>query len=351
MKKSLIFSACVITGLGVVQFFSEQGARPSVAEQPSVNAAEIVFVGEKTLAPEAITALVETASEPDLAFAAFIQTLPASLAGQPAPESLTVNDQGELVVDGKIRFLFEHYLSALGEESLDNIVARIHHALQTQLAGANLDKALALMESYLQYRNYLGEVKNDFISANSGKGYELARVAQMKQLVQAERLRFFSEADSAALFLQDDQYDDYQMQRARVIADPRLTPEQQQTALLDIDEQAPDWIVASETQASLVARVRAEEKALVAQGADPETLYSTRVKAYGEDAAQRLALVDQENQQWQARVDGYQIELQSLLASGGGGSVDADLLQALRQAHFQGPELVRIAALDGDAEL
>ncbi|BFM12822.1 lipase secretion chaperone [Simiduia litorea] len=355
MKKPLLVAAFFLVSLGAAQFFNNVENRSSIADvgaHVDINGvAGDLASGEKTLPAEDITALVQTATEPELAFATFIKTLPASLAGQPAPEPLTVNDQGELVVDSQIRFLFEHYLSALGEEPLENIVARIHTALQTQLSGVNLDQAVALMEAYLQYRNYLGEVKNDLIGNSAGQAYALDRVAHMQQQIRSERLRFFSEADSRALFSQDDQYDDYQMQRTQVIADAQLTPQERQAALAHIEEQAPAWIRETEQQSTLVTRVRAEEQALRAQGADAETLYTTREKAYGTDAAQRLALVDQENQHWQARVNDYQIELQSLVASSNGGTVDTNLLQALRQAHFQGPELVRIAALDGEAGL
>ena len=65
---------------------------------------------------------------------------------------LQVNASGDLIVDEDVKYLFEFYLSAVGEESLEQTLNRVHFALAEQLQPPALDQARSLLKRYIDYK-------------------------------------------------------------------------------------------------------------------------------------------------------------------------------------------------------
>lgn len=302
---------------------------------------------EKTVSKQAIKDIFNT---PDLTAeqaAIFHGNLPQSLADSPPPSALDVNAQGQLIINMKVKRLFEFYLSAMGEDTLAECILRIRHDLSEQLSGEPLQTALDLLEGFLQYQNHIGDIKNEFVARYDDQTYDLARVREMKSSVRQSRSLFFSEQASTAFYQKEDEYDDYMLKKVAIKTDRSLTAEQRQAQYALLDSDSPEWLSMQEHQASLVSRVQAQEKSLRENGADEEEIRQLRVKNYGEQAAENLSVLDEQRAQWSDRVTQYRMESESILLGTGYTQHEKEqLLFDIRQQHFSGSELVRISALD-----
>ncbi|GEM_PF-362378 len=300
----------------------------------------------KTVTHNEISSLVAQADISLEGFEEFVARKPNSLQDVPPPSRLGLDQNGKLIVDMRVRNLFEHYLSAVGEEELDSIILRIKYDLSTQLEGDSLAQALALMSGYLQYRNHLGVLKNDFAANHLGSQYDLGAVRDMQLAVRSARLSFFSVEAIDGMFAQDDQYDDYMMARTTIMADASLSPQEKNYRMAEINSQAPKWISESYAPSEQLESIRTQAKLLRESGVDSAEIYALRDATYGAAAAERLEALDQRRANWEARVDAYRVELDSLLAGTHIGALDHDALLSLRAQFFNGPELQRIAAVD-----
>ena len=173
------------------------------------NNTEAIIGVEKTTTPEVISNIISDADLDTLGFEAFILNRPYSLKDVPDPSPLGLDQKGMLVIDHRVKNLFEHYLSALGEEPLEKVVLRIKYQLRAQLSGLALDEAIDVLEGYLQYRNHLGIMKNDYAQNHQASDYNLQAVIAMKQAILDSRYSFFEEKVIEGLFSKEDEYDLY----------------------------------------------------------------------------------------------------------------------------------------------
>ncbi|MFT5594728.1 MAG: lipase chaperone LimK [Oceanicoccus sp.] len=302
---------------------------------------------EKTVSKESISALFHATELTAEQAVIFHASLPQSLADSPLPSSLDVNENGQLIINMKVKRLFEFYLSAMGEDTLAECIERIRHNLNQQLEADALTSALQLLEGFLQYQNHIGHIKNDFLARYDDQTYNLERVQEMKQSVRESRSLFFSEEASLAFYQQEDEYDNYMIKKVAIRSDQNLTDEEKQSQYDLLTSESPSWISQQEHQASLINKVKAQEKTLRENGADQSSIYELRVENYGVQAAQNLAALDHQRAQWASRVSQYRLENEQILSNSSYTQAEKNQLsQDIRQQHFSGSELIRINALD-----
>jgi len=275
----------------------------------------------------------------------FFDTKPNSLKDVPAPTALGVDIDGKLIIDHRVKTMFEHYLSAMGEESLESVILRIKHDLDQQLNGEALEEGVVLLEGYLQYRNHLGILKNDYAQSHIGDTFDLESVKTMKQSVQEIRYNFFDEQTINGLFSQEDEYDEYMMSRAEITSNTNMSQAEKTEALILLEVYAPSWISQNTQKSDRFASTRSTEQSLRESGATENEVFQMREQTYGVDAANRLKELDLKRQKWKSKLSAYRVELNSLLV-GGEGDIDLQYLNELRSEHFSGPEMNRIKAID-----
>ncbi|WP_250659244.1 lipase secretion chaperone [Alkalimarinus coralli] len=302
---------------------------------------------EQVIDPAKLSEMVNKREEYSGADELFFKTLPLSLRGTPRPTALGVDEDEELIADHRVKNLFEYYLTAIGEEPLDRIITRIQHDLSEQLDGIALAQANDLLEGYLQYRNNMAVIKNQFVNTYGSQTYDLDVVKEMKRVLRESRFGFLPEEAVTGFFEQEDQYDDYMMAKVSISANSALSASQKDLQLTQLDQSSPRWIIESSQRANLVSNVRAEEKALRAEGASEEEIYALRERSYGAEGAENLRALDQQRAQWRALVASYRVDLNNMIASAGGASnLDEASLNSLRSQYFDGPQLTRIRAID-----
>ena len=360
MKKLNRLIGCIAVSLMVVAFVhttdedsvldESAGAITSIEKEAENILVEVETQSQvalvKTTSPENIATMISEANTETKGFDDFIRIKPNSLSDVPIPSSLSIDQNGILIIDHNVKNLFEHYLSALGEEPLENVILRIKHDLNTQFNGAALDESVELLEGYLQYRNHLGVMKNDYAQSHTGSTYELNAVKMMHQSVREARYSFFDKQAIDGLFSKEDEYDEYMVSRAEIVANSDLSPAEKTDSLSLLEASVPSWINQTTEKSERLASIRLASQSLQDSGATDSEIHKLRESAYGTEAANRLQELDQRRQQWKIKLGSYRIELNALLAGGNIAEIDQQYLNELRAEHFSDAEITRIRAID-----
>ena len=165
------------------------------------------------------------------------EQLPASLSGTSVPEGWARTDRlGNLIPTPHLRQLFEYFLSALGEESLQQLVARIETALSVLDEPAR-SQALATLGNYLEYKLAVSDLEQSYGEVSGlGAGEMQRRMAEIQAL-----RRTWLDADTADAFFADDEaVDRFQIEKLRITSDDSLTDEQKAEALRRAESSLPE---------------------------------------------------------------------------------------------------------------
>lgn len=312
-----------------------------VAEDPSAKQG-----AEKTVTPEYLSELVRGFENEHQDFEVFINTKPSSLSDVPAPSVLDLDQYGQLITNFKLKNLFEYYLSSLGEETLDRVVLRIKNDLENQLEGDNLDKSLSVLEGYLQYRNHLGILKNDFANNNPEATYSLADVRYVREQAMEARLSFFDEETIQGFFGKNDEYDDYTLTRAEIKSDTNLTNEEKDAQLKTLEEHMPDWLDQINAKSISLNETRESLSTFRKNGATEDEIKTLIEDVYDEQAAERVIALEERRKAWAEKLEVYRSELNALVEGQGASQFDPQYLDELRSIFFDETEIVRVRSLD-----
>ena len=189
-------------------------------------------------------------------------------------------------------------------------------------------RALALAHRYVDYRVALGQLR---APADLSDPRTLRNALEARQKV---RLQYFDSDEFDALFAQEMTLDQSMLARLEIERNNQLTPEQKRRALQAAEEMLDPAQRALRAEAVVHVGVAQQTAAFNAQGIDESTRHALRSAQHGEEAAQRLARLDQEERDWNARLDQYQQARSS--------TQDAARLRQLRGQLFSPEEQLRI---------
>lgn len=189
-------------------------------------------------------------------------------------------------------------------------------------------RALALAHRYVDYRVALGQLR---APADLRDPRALRDALEARQKV---RLQYFDDDEFDALFAQDMTLDQSMLARLEIERNSALTPEQKRSALQATEAMLDPAQQTLRAEAVAHVGVAQQTAAFNAQGVDDLARHALRSAQHGAQAAQRLARLDQEERDWNARLDQYQ--------QARSGAQDAARLQQLRAQLFSPEEQLRI---------
>lgn len=332
-----LFLSLVVIIAAVGSFWligADPGGVAGPTDQVSVNQSPIPVTVQE--APGAATSdLIGRSSEVSIP-----EQLPASLSGTSVPDGWARTDRlGNLVPTPHLRQLFEYFLSALGEETLEQLVARIEAALSVLKEPAR-SQAVATLGAYLEYKLAVSELEQSYGRATGIGAGEMQR--RMEE-IQALR-RTWLDADTAEAFFADDEaVDRFQIAKLRINGDDSLSDDQKAEALRRAESSLPEPLRKAREQTRQFADYEQVRRELAD---DPAALEAWRQEAFGDAAADRLARLENEQQDWDRRWQSYSRERDRLLSSGLAEPERQEALERLRAGHFNETERIRAEALD-----
>ncbi|AOY90343.1 lipase [Marinobacter salinus] len=333
----MIFIPLIIAAVAV--FWLLSGGPASESPQAPVSVAVKPATpdrGAKPVAPvEQPSMLVGKVNE-----AAPPRRLPKSLSGTSVPAGWAkVDSSGALIPTAELRQMFEYYLSALGEESLQQLVARIESTLSILEEPAR-SQALETLGAYLDYKLAVSDLESAF-----GDSTRLSPIEMQQRMeeIQALRRSWLDSETADVFFAQEEAVDRFQIEKLRIAGNDTLSKQQKQEALARAEAALPEPLRAARKE---TRRFADYEQARREMADNPEALQAWREQAFGTDTAKRLAELEREQQAWDQRWQAYSQDRKKLMMSGLAGPELEAAIGHLRGQHFSETEQVRAKALD-----
>ncbi len=321
-----------LAGLFLVSFWLAEGSAPM---SPGVVSGE--SAGSATDQRQAVIVPNMQSPEPP---AALDSGLPRSLRGTVPDGVIQLDTDGNLVITLGIRDRFDYYFATLGEVSLVQLVDRIESELTAGYDPKVATQLKALLHQYIDYREAL---MVDALEALPPPEYQMDITAyqqRWQKLYDLRRLHFPSDV-AEAFWGGQERYDQYALERIRLLNDQNLSDEERYAALSVLAETYTDVAGASVAARQPLVLLAVQQESMSGQ-ADAAALYSQRASVWGDAAAERLATLDQQRQAWEQRLQIYQIERMALESAG----VDEAALVTLQRQHFSDHELRLVQVME-----
>lgn len=279
--------------------------------------------------------------------------LPHSLQGTQVDGEIIINSQKQLVVTSGLRRLFDYFLSAQGEESLEAITARVTAYIQSHVPQPAAGQAITLYNQYIKYLNEVAVIDKQ-ISASKSKmptnanSIDLTAIKQQLQSIQALRARLFDAATIKAFFGEEEALNAYTLSVMEINQNPNLTAQAKQQMQQNAKEQYIASIADKRTQNNLreqdkIAGLLAETEKLKQQGASETELNAMRRKYVDEAAVQRLTALDKEQNDFLARVNQFKTQRDQLMKSQGDTPQTQQAIEQLQKQLFNSHEQLRLS--------
>ncbi len=295
------------------------------------------------LTAEKVSSALSNSRDAASRFSTGLEGMPKSLQDTEVDGALEVDGNGNLVISRGVRQMFDYFLTAVGEEDLTTIIARIRAYIRHKLPPKAAAQAEKLLEAYISYRDGLGRLPQ----IQGDPTQNIAAVRQQKQAVQSLRSQYFDRVVIEAFFGDEDAYDNYTLARLEIMQDKSLsaTEKARRTAAL-LDTLPPDLKDSIKTL-NQYQELQTLEKDWKARGGTPQELRAIREQIVGPEATTRLEALDQERTEWDARMKDYLKEREAILKNAALSEQDRQQQVAtMRQQRFNQQEQVRVDALE-----
>jgi len=272
--------------------------------------------------------------------------LPASLADIKHGVVLQMDEDGNLIVNSHTHDLFEFYLSAMGEEPLEQILIRIRHDIGQQLTSVAKDQAFLLLKNFVDYKIELSSPSTDLKNYASNESSGLASLKSQKAQVSSLRAHYFAPSTYQAFFEQEENYDTFMLSQLEINQNPHLDAIQKSQQIDALLDQLPEEIKRVRHTVSRHGELFQTANNMRSNGASNEDIYQLRARSLGDEAATALAELDVKRSLWQQRLSHYAQQRDAILDSGLSDDDSLQAIDALINLNFSHPEIVRVKALD-----
>lgn len=267
-------------------------ARQSPGAIPVVSSGEAVPISDPDLSADRAT----TAS------AATLEAVADSLRDTEVDGIIRLDARGQPLPDRELRRLFDYFLARSGERSTEDIRSALRSHLQTRVPTQALATALAWFDAYLMLEYDSAAIARS--ERDSAQAF--ARVRALRR----ERL---GTALADAWYAEEERDIELAGARRRLLAERGLSEEERQRRLRELDALQPQRAELQAQTAQLDGALR-QNREFERAGTDPAARYAAREAQYGAPAAQRLAELDRNREQWHLRLRSYAAQRQQVLA-------------------------------------
>lgn len=276
-------------------------------------------------------------------FTTGLEGIPKSLRDTEVDGELAVDENGNLKITRGVRQTFDYFLSAIGEEDLATILARIRAYIRHKLPPKAAAQAEQLLESYIAYREGLGHLPQ----IQGDPTQNIASVRQQKQQVQALRTQYFSREVIDAFFGDEDAYDNYTLARIEIMQDKSLSATEKAKRSAALLDTLPPALKENVKTLNQYQELKSLEQDWKSRNGSPQELHAIREQLVGPEATERLEALDKERSEWDNRMQDYLQKRDDILKNTALSEEDRQKqVTTLRQQRFNQQEQVRVDALE-----
>jgi lipase chaperone LimK len=266
------------------------------------------------------------ADAPDTVVAASAATGPGGAVGA-VPAAQSIGDAGpapDAMLNPSLILVFESALAEAQATGKAAFMAMAPALLAKRLPAELVARAMGLLERYVDMQ----EAMQALPPPDAGDPASLRKTIEARAEV---RRRYFAPEEIEGLFGDEIRQDTLMADKMALARDANLTPEEREAAAQRREEAllTPEQ---REQRRAFTAQVDVQRQtdAMNARGASAQERFAERSTAYGYEAARQLAALDQENQDWNNRLDQY-------------ANASPDQQAQLRESLFNERERLRLA--------
>ncbi|MFT6123709.1 MAG: lipase chaperone LimK [Oleiphilaceae bacterium] len=272
--------------------------------------------------------------------------LAKSLRGTRIPVAFTLDSEGHLIITASIKSLIEYFLSAMGEESLETIIARIEDYITQQLEEPARSEALEVVAQYIGYKEAVIELENDFAD-NTNLSGQSSDYLTMFQYRREARMNNLSPEIYDAFFADEDKVDSYTASLLEIGKNKNLTNEEKEAQYLAAEQLLPQQEQAIKQAERTRETLQENIQIARSQGSNDDEIFQMRADVYGHEVAERFAVADQKKFEWHSRFERYRKQRQQILSNEGLSDTDKTYeINTLQGALFSQTEQRRLATLN-----
>lgn len=282
-------------------------------------------------------------------FVSGLENLPASLAGTEVDGALEIDSDGHLKVGNPVRRLFDYFLTAVGEEPLDTVLARLRAYIRHNLSATAAAEAEKMLGEYLSYKEALAGIQGA-TQATSGV-FDEAAVRASLQAARALRGEHMPAGMAEAFYADEDAMNDYMLDRVAILREEGLNATERARRLAEREGQLPAHLREATHVVNQYRDLQSLTEEWKRNSGSPAALRQVRENLLGAEAADRLEELDRNRSEWNARFDNWMAERQRLRDAKGLDESDRRRqLDSLRRARFSEEEQLRVEALERIAD-
>lgn len=355
MNKKIIVLSCAAAGLfwagyALVQGNKESATTPDVVATSAQTSAVAPVVETTALRPAEVVKRAQKPTHEELKarYEHFMANRPPYLDNIDLPGRYSVDEDGNLIIDMGAKEMLDFFLQTIGDLPFDDIHNLIAGSMIAELQEPALSQALALLDDYFTYLdaydNWQNSFDKDYMMANDPVGMRdrMQQLSDMRRDLLGEEVHetFFGELEQV-----NSAYLDAQI----AMNQPNLTEGEKAAIRQQLKESLPPQVREAQEASMALVTLTETTRSLKSQGATDAEIYQARVEMVGEEAAKRLAQVDEEKRIWAQKRDQYTSLIQQ--TPGLAGMTDAERKSyiadlAQRQLGLSSNEINRMQALD-----
>jgi len=272
--------------------------------------------------------------------------LPKSLRGTSIPAAFELDSSGHLIITTSIKAVIEYFLSALGEEPVEQLVARIEEFFSAQLEEPARSEALDVLVQYIGYKEALDIFERELASdiELGGQANDYLRMFQYRREV---RMNNLSPEIYDAFFADEDKADSYTAGILNMQKNPALTDEEKENQSQQLEQLLPPEEQAIKHAERERRNLNKNIKVARLAGATHEDIFELRAQVYDYETVERFAAADQKKADWERRFALYRQQRHSILTNDGLSNSDKQAdIYTLQAQTFSQTERRRLPTLD-----
>ncbi len=284
-------------------------------------------------------------SKTDTRFKTGRENMPKSLSDTDVDGALEVDKNGNLIIAHSVRQVFDYFLSAIGEEDLTTIVARIRAYIRHKLAAypQAAQQAEQILDSYLSYRDALGRIPQ----IQGDPSQNISAVRHQKEQIAALRTQYMARDVIDAFFGDEDAYDRYTMARIELMQDKSLSATEKAKRSAELLNALPPQLKESVQTLNKYQELTTFTEDWKTRGGKPEELRAIREQIVGVEATERLEALDKERAEWDTRINSYLATRDTLLKNPALSDAERQRqLNDIKNKDFNEQEQVRVEAFE-----
>lgn len=254
----------------------------------------------------------------------------------PAAEVAVIpSEDNDFILTSGIKDVLDNIILSADSTDTETILTYAQqHCIQQQLHAAGCDAFLRLLQTYLEYKVALQTLEPDGLHTGSA----LANIREQLHQLESLRRAYFTNEEFSALFGEEQQLDKQALARREIALSPHLSRDQKQAQIEAQLRNLPE----AQKNAFAPTLAMQDLREIKQRYTDQQSRLIEAENQFGAEAAQRLAVVWQQQASFEQQLDDVAQQWADMTKSE---TIAADSLDILLQQHFTGNQLRRAKAI------